>query len=110
MHKEDTLESKLVQCLDSFVRRQDTRTKLQCQTAKLIGGNGDRQRQKGDALHVVLATCRLYRSEFASSDSVHIRAEELRCVLFILIDAAIGPVRRSTKTCQCACYISVYLS
>jgi len=98
MHKEDTLEIKLVQCLNSFVRPQDTRTRIHCQTVKLIGGNGDRQRQEEEALHVVLATYRLQRGEFASCDSVHTRAEVLRCVLFILIDAAIVPVRRSTKT------------
>jgi len=96
MHEEDNLQKRLVQSLNSFVRAERTHSSKQVQTVKLIGGNGDCKRNREVALHIVLATCDIDRSEFTSRDSVHTRAEVLRCVLFILIDAGIVPVRRTT--------------
>jgi len=106
MHKDDTLPQKLNQCLEAFVGFQESCRSTKTQTVKLMGGDASGPRKEIDSLHIVLASVIHDRSDLSSCNSVHMRAERLRCVLFILIDAGIVPLKRFTRqeimsqTCQ----------
>ena len=98
MHSDDQMPQRMTKCLDAFVNPNKSRTNKQCQTVKLIGNiSGDANNKEHGALHLVLAYHRLEPSESHSCNSVHSRNQVLRCILFILIDAGIVPVRRFTR-------------
>ena len=97
-HEDDQLPRRLTQCLDAFVDPDKTNASTKCQTVKVVGGYGEENPQTQENLHVVLASFRVDRSLYDRCNSVHTRAEVLRCVLFILIDSGIVPLRRFSRT------------
>ena len=93
-HDNDQLPRRLTQCLDAFVDPDQTNASSTCQTVKVIGGAGDEKPQTRENMHVVIASLGVDQSVYDHCNSVHTRAGVLRCVLFILIDTGIVPLRR----------------
>ena len=96
-HEDDQLPYKLTQCLDAFVDPTNTRFSKNCQSVKLVGGAYASGQEREENVHVVLTSLRVDLEDFTSCNSVHSRTEVLRCVLFILIDSGILPLRRFSR-------------
>jgi len=105
-HEDDQLPRRLTQCFNAFVDPEMTRANTKCQTVKVVGGAGEENPQKRENMHVVIASLGVDRSVYDQCNSVHTRADVLRCVLFILVDSGIVPSRRFSRkkllrqTCQ----------
>jgi len=97
-HDDDPLRRRLTQCLDAFVYPEKTRESTKCQTVKVVGGAGEENPQERENMHVVLASLGVDRGVYDHCNSVHTRADVLRCVLFILVDSGIVPFRRLSRT------------
>jgi len=96
-HEDDQLPRRLTQCLDAFVDPDKTKAGSTCQTVKVIGGAGDENPLTRENMHVVIASLGVDQSVYDHCNSVHTRADVLRCVLFILIDSGIVPCRRLSR-------------
>jgi len=96
-HEDDQLPRRLTQCLDAFVDPDQTNASSTCQTVKVVGGAGDENPQERENMHVVIASLGVDRSIYDQCNSVHTRADVLRCVLFILVDSGIVPFRRFSR-------------
>jgi len=96
-HEDDQLPRRLTQCLDAFVDPDKTKAGSTCQTVKVIGGAGDENPLTRENMHVVIASLGVDQSVYDHCNSVHTRADVLRCVLFILIDSEIVPCRRLSR-------------
>ena len=97
-HEDDPLPRRLTQCLDAFVDPDKTIASSKCQTVKVVGGAGEENPQERENMHVVIASLGVDRSIYDQCNSVHTRADVLRCVLFILVDSGIVPLRRFSRT------------
>jgi len=97
-NEDDPLLRRLTQCLDAFVDPDKTRDNKNCQTVKVVGGAGEENSQERENMHVVVASLEIDRSVYDHCNSLHTRADVLRCVLFILIDSGIVPCRRLSRT------------
>ena len=93
-HEDDQLPRRLTQCLDTFVDHDKAKACSKCQTVKVVGGAGEENPQKRENMHVVITSLGVDQSVYDHCNSVHTRADVLRCVLFILIDSGIVPLRR----------------
>ena len=93
-HEDDPLPRRLTQCLDAFVDHEKTRVSSKCQTVKVVGGAGEENPQTRENMHVVIASLGVDQSVYDQCNSVHTRADVLRCVLFLLIDSGIVSLRR----------------
>ena len=99
-HPDEMLTHKLKQCLDKFIMTRNVGVSAKSQTVKVIGRPEESTTYGQEHLHIVIVSQFIQRSEFKPCTSVHYRAEVLRCVLFVLIDAGIIPVRRFTRVEQ----------
>jgi len=97
-HTDDKLPRRLTHGLDAFVDADKTRQTNMCQTVKVVGAAGEQYPQEKENMLVVLASFVVDRGVYNHCNSVHSRAEVLRCVLFALIDAGIVPVIRLNRT------------
>jgi len=96
-HEDEPLPRRLTQCLDAFVDPEMTRDSTKCQTVKVVGATGEENPEARENMHVVIASLGVDRSVYDHCNSVHTRADVLRCVLFILIDSGIAPCRRLSR-------------
>ena len=99
-HPDEMLTHKLKQCLDKFIRTRNEGVNAKSHTVKVIGQPEGSTIYGQEHLHIVIVSQFIQRSEFEPCTSVHYRSEVLRCVLFVLIDAGIIPVRRFTRVEQ----------
>jgi len=107
-HEDDQLPYKLTQCLDAFVDPTNTRSSKKCQSVKLVGGDYASGQAEEENVHVVLTSLRVELEDCPSCNSVHSRTEVLRCVLFILIDSGIVPLRRFSRQQSCGKNVNHY--
>jgi len=97
-HEDDQLPRRLTQCFDAFIDPDRTRANAKCQTVKVFGGAGEESPQEQENMHIVLASFGVDMAVYDNCNSVHSRAEVLRCVLFVLIDAGVVKIKRFTRT------------
>jgi len=80
-HEDDPLPRRLTQCLDAFVDPDKTKARsTKCQTVKVVGDAGEENPLEQENMHVLIVSLGVDRSVYDHCNSVHTRAELLRCV------------------------------